>query len=117
MCDFKFGGMKKGIYQQVNTSIYTYADLLIYISKNINACINQLHTTDILRSDAQSWFQTSLPLAPLLLHHMITHCRFKIAALSGHAALVFSPSGIALKFDGVKLSMVCRCGQSGGIID
>ena len=45
------------------------------------------------------WFQTSLLLAALPLRHMIIACHFRVAALNGHTALAFSPSGIALKLN------------------
>ena len=46
-----------------------------------------------------SWFQTSLPLTALPLLRLITAYRFRVAALSGHAALAFPPSDIALKLN------------------
>ena len=64
-----------------------------------------------------SWFQTSLPLTTLLLHRPITACRFRVAALSGHAALAFPPSDITLKLNWSQLSVVCHCGQSGEVIN
>ena len=64
-----------------------------------------------------SWFQTSLPLAALLLRRMITACHFRVTALSGHTALSLSPSGIAPELNRIQLSAVCQCGQSGKVID
>ena len=60
-----------------------------------------------------SWFHTSLPLIASPLHHLITACRFRVAALSGHAALAFSLRGIALKLNRSQLCVICRCGHSG----
>ena len=64
-----------------------------------------------------SWLQTSLPLAALPFHCLITACRFRVVALSGHAALAFSPRGFALKLNRSRLSAIYRCGQSGENID
>ena len=64
-----------------------------------------------------SWFQTSLTLTALQLRCMIISCHFRVAALSGHTALPFSPSSIALKMNRSQLSAICRCGQSGEVID
>ena len=58
------------------------------------------------------WFQTSLPLC-----HVIITCCFRVAALSGNAALALSPSGIAPELNRIQLSAICRCGQSGKVID
>ena len=66
---------------------------------------------------ALNWLQTSLPLTTLPLHRLITACRFRVVALSGHAALAFSPSDIALKLNRSQLSAICCCGQSGKVID
>ena len=44
-----------------------------------------------------SWFQTSLPLTASPRHCLITACHFRVASLSKHAALAFSPRRIALK--------------------
>ena len=49
----------------------------------------------------QCWFQTSLPLRRLIIA-----CSFRVSALSGHAALVLSPSGIALELIRIQLSAV-----------
>ena len=57
-------------------------------------------------------FQTSLPLTALLLHRLITACHFRVATLSGHAALAFSPRGIAPKLNRSHLSEIYCCGQS-----
>ena len=66
-----------------------------------------------------SWFHTSLLLTALPLHHLITACRFRVAALRGHAAVAFSPRGITPKLNRSQLFAfaVCRCGQSGEVID
>ena len=50
-------------------------------------------------------------------HRLITICRFRVAPLSGHAALAFSPRSIAPKLNRSQLSVICRCGQSGEDID
>ena len=63
------------------------------------------------------WFQTSLPLAALPLCRVIIACSFRVAALSGNAALALSPSGIAPKLHRIQLSAICRGGQSGKVID
>ena len=63
------------------------------------------------------WFQTSLPLAALPLRRMIIACCFRVTALSGHAALALSQSGIAPELNRIQLSAVCCCGQSSGVID
>ena len=59
------------------------------------------------------WFQTSLPLAALPLRRVIIACCFRVAALSGHAALALSPSGIAPELNRIQLSAICHGGQSG----
>ena len=63
------------------------------------------------------WFQTSLPLAALPLCRVIIACCFRVAALSGNAALALSPSGIAPELHRIQLSAICRGGQSGKVID
>ena len=63
------------------------------------------------------WFQTSLPLAALPLCRVIIACCFRVAALSGNAALALSPSGIAPKLNRIQLSAICRGGQSSKVID
>ena len=63
------------------------------------------------------WFQTSLPLAALPLCRVIIACCFRVAALSGNAALALSPSGIAPELNRIQLSAICRGGQSGKVID
>ena len=63
------------------------------------------------------WFQTSLLLAALLLCCVIIACCFRVAALSGHAVLAFSLSDIAPELNKIQLSVVCRGGQSGKVID
>ena len=67
--------------------------------------------------NALCWFQTSLPLAALPLCRVIIACCFRVAALSGNAALALSPSGIAPKLNRIQLSAICRGGQSGKVID
>ena len=64
-----------------------------------------------------NWFQTSLLLAALPLHRLITACHFIVAAFSGHAALAFSLRSIALKLNKSQLSAICPCRQSGEVID
>ena len=61
---------------------------------------------------ALCWFQTSLPLC-----RVIIACCFRVAALSGNAALALSPSGIAPELNRIQLSAICRGGQSGKVID
>ena len=51
------------------------------------------------------------------LCHVIIACCFRVTALSGQAALVLSPSSIVLELNRIQLCAVCRCGQSGGVID
>ena len=47
---------------------------------------------------------------------MIIACCFRVAALSSHAALALSPSGIAPELNRIQLSAVCRGGQSDRVI-
>ena len=58
-----------------------------------------------------------LPLAALPLCRVIIACCFRVAALSGNAALALSPSGIAPELNRIQLSAICRGGQSGKVID
>ena len=51
------------------------------------------------------------------LCRVIITCCFRVAALSSHAALALSPSGIAPEVNRIQLSAICRCGQSGKVID
>ena len=51
------------------------------------------------------------------LCRVIIACCFRVAALSGNAALALSPSGIAPKLNRIQLSAICRGGQSGKVID
>ena len=51
------------------------------------------------------------------LCRVIIACCFRVTALSGHAALALSPSSIAPELIRIQLSVVCRCGQSGGVIN
>ena len=51
------------------------------------------------------------------LCRVIITCCFRVAALSGNAALALSPSGIAPKLNRIQLSAICRGGQSGKVID
>ena len=67
--------------------------------------------------DGLCWFQTSLPLAALPLCRVIIACCFRVAALSGNAALALSPSGIAPELNRIQLSAICSGGQSGKVID
>ena len=62
------------------------------------------------------WFQTNLPLCRYV-RRVIIACCSRVTALSGHAALALSQSGIAPELNRIQLSAVCRCGQSGGVID
>ena len=63
------------------------------------------------------WIQISLPLVALPLCRVIVACCFRVAALSGHAALALSTSGIAPELNRIQLSAICRGGQSGKVID
>ena len=63
------------------------------------------------------WFQTSLPLTDLPLHHVIVACCFRVAALSGHVALALSPSGIASELNRIQLLAICCSGQSSEVMD
>ena len=63
------------------------------------------------------WFQTSLPLAALPLCRVIIACCFRVAALSGNAALAFHRAAIAPELNRIQLSAICRGGQSGKVID
>ena len=67
--------------------------------------------------DLLCWFQTSLLLAALPLRFVIIACCFRVAALSGHAALALSLSGITPKCNRIQLSTICRGGQSSKVID
>ena len=53
------------------------------------------------------------------LRRMIIACCFRVTALSSHAALALSPSGIAPELNRIQLSAICRGagGQSGKVID
>ena len=53
----------------------------------------------------------------LPLCRVIIACCFRVAALSGNAALALSPSGIAPELNRIQLSAICRGGQSGKVID
>ena len=55
--------------------------------------------------------------AALRLRRVVIACCFRVTALSGHAVLALSQSGITPKLNRVQLSVVCCCGQSGGVID
>ena len=63
------------------------------------------------------WFQTNLPLAALPLRRVIIARCFRVAALSGNAALAFHRAAIAPKLNRIQLSAICRGGQSGKVID
>ena len=80
-------------------------------------CIPPKHSLTEVKWPVLSWFQTSQPVTALLLHCLISACHFKVAALSSHAALAFSPGGIALKLNRSQLSAICCCKQSGEDID
>ena len=58
------------------------------------------------------WFQTNLPLAALPLRRVIIACCFRVAALSGNAALGFHPAAIAPKLNRSQLSAICRGGKA-----
>ena len=62
------------------------------------------------------WFQTSLPLAALPLRRVITACHFKVAALSGHIVLAFSPIGIGFKLNRSQLSAVATVGKAARLL-
>ena len=62
------------------------------------------------------WFQTSLPVSALLLRRVIIACCFRVAALSGNAALAFHRAAIAPELNRIQLSAICRGGQSGKVI-
>ena len=64
-----------------------------------------------------SWFQTSLSLASLPIHLVITACCFRVAALSSHPILAYSQSGIALKLNRIQPSAVYYFGQKWLSID
>ena len=51
------------------------------------------------------------------LCRVIIACCFRVAALSGNAALALSPSCIAPELNRIQLSAICRGGQSGKVID
>ena len=59
------------------------------------------------------------PICRCCLHRLLFQsCRcFRVAALSGHAALALSPNGIAPVLNKIQLSAICRGGQSGKVID
>ena len=84
-------------YKMVNSSIW----FTIVIVDKVHLC----------------WFQTSLSLAALLLRRVVIACCFRVAALSSHATLALSPSGIAPQLNRIQLSAICRSGQSGKVID
>ena len=63
------------------------------------------------------WINAGFRLACSELRSVIITCCFRVTSLSGHAALALSPSGIAPELTRIQLSAVCRCGQSGGVID
>ena len=50
------------------------------------------------------------------LRRVIVACCFRVAALGGHAALAFLPSGMAPELNRIQLSAVCG-GQSSKVID
>ena len=77
------------------------------------------HKTVTGRVEAKElcWFQTNLPLAALPLCRVIIACCFRVAALSGNAALAFHRAAIAPKLNRIQLSAICRGGQSGKVID
>ena len=77
----------------------------------------QTNTQNKFKQKQLCWFQTSLPLAALPLRRVIIACCFRVAALSGHAALPLSPSGIAPELNRIQLSANCPVGQSGKVID
>ena len=85
-----------------NMSITQYENIPIMASQTNYP---QLVSHQLVRW-VSSWFQTSLPLTALPLHRVISVCHFKVATLSGHSALAFSPSGIALNLNISQLQSV-----------
>ena len=65
-----------------------------------------------IKSNAGFRLACRLPLC-----RVIIACCFRVAALSGNAALALSPSGIAPELNRIQLSAICRSGQSGKVID
>ena len=51
------------------------------------------------------------------LCRVIIACCFRVAALSGNAALAFHRAAIAPELNRIQLSAICRSGQSGKVID
>ena len=68
--------------------------------------VPQGNVSNILSKKVLCWFQTSLPLC-----RVIIACCFRVAALSGNAALALSPSGIAPELNRIQLSAICCGGQ------
>ena len=81
------------------------------------AKVNCAFETMVNHNDYLCWFQTSLPLAALPLRRVIIACCFRVAALSGNAALAFNRAAIAPELNRIQLSAICRGGQSGKVID
>ena len=83
-------------------------------SRSTSSLLKEAH---MIKMCSLCWFQTSLPLAALPLCHVIIACCFRVAALSGNAALAISLNGIAPELNRIQLSAICRGGQSGKVID
>ena len=91
--------------------------VLLFINDNLHYSSLFYLETKIFNFVALCWFQTSLPLAALPLRRLTIAWCFRVAALSGNAALALSPSGIASELNRIQLSAICRGGQSGKVID
>ena len=73
---------------------------------------NSAYSTNTSMSYAGFRLACRLPLC-----RVIIACCFRVAALSGNAALALSPSSIAPELNRIQLSAICRGGQSGKVID
>ena len=80
--------------------MFVYSPCLQLILDSAIDTLCHLHHPEIL-----CWFQTSLPLATLPLRRLIIACYFRVAALSGHAALALLPSSIAPELNRIQLSV------------
>ena len=116
---FLFGQQTANLCEVNSAIMWTRRGFGEYHAKPVIFCLEINEQTsqvcEILA--ALCWFQTSLPLATLLLCCVIIACCFRVAALSGSAALALSPSGIAPKLNRIQPSAICRGGQSGKVID
>ena len=77
-------------------------------------------TQSLVDTSEQHLRSTVKPVSKQLAAHrivplpcVITTCRFRVAAFSGHAALALSPSDMAPKLSRGQLPAIFRCGQSG----